>query len=518
MKKFSAKLRNIVCLAIAVMIMLGQPVLGVSIPIDTGGTAQPVTTEAAQPSSAALQDDTTAQYLDGVLDMIDDQYWGKVSDKDLVNNTVGGMFNSLDDYTVYMTDDEKTSFMDTMSGAFGGIGVTLQASGDYILVTNVFVSSPAEKAGVLQGDKIVEANGVNLLKATTDKAASVIKGEVGTTVRLGILRDRYSKTIYKNVVRAVVKVNPVTFEIRNGIGYIRLDMFNENTEEYFKKALTEIDAKKVTKIILDLRDNPGGEVNQAVAVARNFVPRGLITKLDYKSERYDDQEYFSNLEKPKYKLAVLVNENSASASEIVSGAIQDTGAGKLVGTKTFGKAKFQSIIPMLTVDAFKKYKDRGITAVNEYDLMVQGIYPSDDEIAGYVKMTLGCYYTPKGRMIDGAGLTPDVKVDDPKPVAGISLNSVQKLTCTTEPRQNAQGDDIFNAEKLLKMMGYKIAAPDNFLDSGTVSVLKEYQKKAGLKVSGVLDKKTQASLNNNLLKLNAKYDAQYSAAVNLLNQ
>lgn len=505
MKNYSAKtkLRKLICLIIAVMLMLGQPVLGASEQSAAG---------------ASVQDDTTAQYLNGVLNMIDDQYWGKVSDDELVNKTVEGMFGSLDDYTTYMTNDEKTSFMDTMSGAFGGIGVTLQVSGNYILVTNVFASSPAEKAGVLQGDKIVEANGVSLIKATTDKAASVIKGQVGTTVKLGILRDRFSRTIYKNVVRAIVKVSPVTSEVRNGIGYIKLEMFNENTEEYFKKALAEMDAKKVTKIILDLRDNPGGEVNQAVAVARNFVPKGLITKLDYKSEKYDDQEYYSNLEKTKYRLAVLVNGNSASASEIVSGAIQDTGAGKLIGTKTFGKAKFQSIIPMLTIDAFKKYKEQGVTAVNAYDLMIQGIYPSDDEIAGYAKMTLGCYYTPKGRMIDGVGLTPDIKVADPKPVEGVNLSSIRKLSCTTEPRQNAQGDDIFNAEKLLKIIGYKIATPDNFLDSGTVSILKEFQKKEGIKVSGILDKKTQAALNDNLPKIIAKYDAQYSAAVNLLNQ
>lgn len=512
MIKFSvkSKLRNIFCLVIAVLLMLGQPVLGASEQPAAG------TTDQSSPAAAA-QDDTAAQYFDGILNMIGDQYWGKVSDTDLVNGTVKGMFDSLDDYTTYMTDDEKSSFMDTMTGAFGGIGITMQVSGDYIVVTNVLAASPAEKAGVLQGDKLVEANGVKLLKATTDKAASVIKGEIGTTVKLGILRDGYSKTIYKNVVRATIKVNPVTSEIRNGIGYIKLDLFNENTEEFLKKALAEMDAKKITKIILDLRDNPGGEVSQAVAVARNFVPKGLITKLDYKSEKYDDLEYYSDLEKPKYRLAVLVNGNSASASEIVSGAIQDTGAGKLVGTKTFGKGKFQSIIPLLTVDAFKKYRDLGITAVNSYDLIVQGIYPSDDEIAGFVKMTLGCYYTPKGRMIDGVGLSPDVRVDDPKPVAGVSVNSIRKLTCTTEPRLNAQGDDIFNAEKLLKVMGYKIATPDNILDSGTVSALKQFQKKTGIKVSGILDKKTQSSLNDNLLKIIAKYDAQYSAAVNLLN-
>ena len=522
MKILSAKfkLSLVICLVMTVLMILGQPVLGASEQPLTGASEQPLTGASEQPlAGASEQPGTTAQYLDGVLDMIKDQYWGKVSDKDMVNKAVEGMFDSLDDYTAYMSNDEKNTFMDTISGAFGGIGVTLQVSGDYILVMNVIPSSPAEKAGILQGDKIVEADGVSLIKASADKAVSLIKGGIGTAVKLGIKRDQFSKTIYKSVRRDIVKMSPVTSEIRNGIGYIKLDMFTENTAEFLSKALVEMDAKKITRIILDLRDNPGGEVNQAVAVARCFVPKGLITRLDYKSEKYDDQEYYSNLEKTKYKLAVLVNEASASASEIVSGAIQDTGAGKLVGTKTFGKAKFQSLIPLLTVDAFEKYKEQDdITAVNAYDLMINGIYPSEDEIAGYAKMTLGVYYTPKGRMIDGAGLMPDIKVEDPKPIDGISISSIKKLTETVEPRLNAQGDDIYNAEKLLKVMGYKTASPDNTLDSRTVAILKEFQKRAGLKVTGILDKKTQASLNGELLKIIAKYDAQYNAAVNLFNQ
>ncbi len=522
MKISAAKFKPgfVICLILAVMIIFGQPVLGASEQPPAEDQGQASAGSSVQPAAGvSQQDDTTVQYLDGVLELIDDQYWGRISDKDMIYKTVQGMFGSLDPYTTYMSDDEKDDFMGTISGAFGGIGVTLQASGDYILVLNVIPSSPAEKAGILQGDKLVEADGVNLIKATVDKASSIIKGKVGTTVKLGIVRDQFNKTIYKDVRRSIVKMSPVTSEVRNGIGYIKLDLFNENTEEFLNKALVEMDAKKITRIILDLRDNPGGEVSQAVAVARKFVPKGLITKLDYKSDKYDDQEYYSNLEKTKYKLAVLVNEGSASASEIVSGAIQDTGAGKLVGAKTFGKAKFQSFIPLLTVDAFKKYREEdNITAVNAYDLMVNGIYPTDDEIAGYAKMTLGVYYTPKGRMIDGAGLTPDIKADDPKPVVGISVGSIKKLSGTVEPRLNAQGEDVISAEMLLKVMGYKITNPDITLDSGTVAVLKEYQKKSGLKVSGMLDKKTQASLNGDLLKIIAKYDAQYKAAVNLLNQ
>lgn len=470
-------------------------------------------------ASTATEDEKNIQYLQGIINMIRDQYKGSLTDSQLVEGAVGGMLNSLDDYTTYYTPKEADSFMGSITGVFGGVGISMEMSGDYILVSKVFSASPAEKAGILQGDKIVEADGKSLIKATSDEAASIIRGEAGTIVKLGILRIGTSSVKYIDVTREIIKINPVTYEIRNGIGYIKLEMFNENTDEFITKALAEMDKNKITKLILDLRDNPGGEVSQAVAVAQKFVPQGLITKLDYKSEKYSDIEFNSYLEKSKYKLAVLVNGMSASASEIVSGAIQDTGAGKLVGTKTFGKAKFQGILPILTPEAFYKYKQLyGINVVNGFDLqMYYNITPSSEEIAGYTKMTLGLYYTPKGRMIDGTGLMPDIQAEDPELVSDIYINSIQKLTKTTRPSLNTQGIDVYNAEKLLKVMGYVIEDLDTTLDAQTVKAIKAYQKTSGLDINGVLDSKTQDALNNSLMKLITKYDKQYNAAVQYLN-
>jgi len=471
-------------------------------------------------ASVSIDDEANLQYLQGIVNMIRDQYQGSLSDSQLVEGAVDGMLGSLDDYTTYYTLEEAESFMDTITGAFGGVGISMEVSGNYILVSKVFPSSPAEKAGILQGDKIIEADGKSLIKATSDEAASLIRGEIGTVVKLGLLRNGSNVIKYVDVTREIIKVNPVTYEIRNGIGYIKLEMFNENTDEFFTAALAEMDRNKITKLVLDLRDNPGGEVGQAVSVAEKFVPEGLITRLDYKSEKYSDIEYFSDLEKSKYKLAVLVNGMSASASEIVSGAVQDTGAGKLIGTKTFGKAKFQGLLPILSPKAFLKYKQLyGISICNGYDLqMYYGVAPSDDEIAGYAKMTLGFYYTPKGRMIDGTGLMPDIQVEDANAVSGIYINSIQKLTNTTKPSLNYQGTDVFNAEKLFMAMGYRIDAPDTTLDTLTVRAIKAYQRTARLSITGVLDSKTQIALNNSLMELIYKYDKQYNAAIQFLNQ
>lgn len=458
-------------------------------------------------------------YLGGVLEMIRDQYKGDISEDELVYGAVRGMLGSLDAYTTYFDNEQTDTFIESINGAFGGIGVSMRVNGDYITILEVYPGTPAEKAGLLQGDMIVEADGISLVKQDTDKAASVIRGEVGTKVSLGILRDGSDIVKMVDVTREIIRINPVTYEIRGDIGYIKLDSFNENTDEFMTKALKEMDKNDITKLVFDLRDNPGGEVNQAVQVARKFVPKGLITKLDYHSSRYDDINYYSYLEEPKYKLAVLVNGTSASASEIVAGAIQDTGAGKLVGTKTYGKAKFQSLIPLLSLDAFNKYAQKGIYTVSGNELQAfYGIAPKDSEIVGYTKMSLGVYYTPNGRMIDGAGLVPDIVEDDFQPVNGVCIDTIKKLRGTVLLKLNSVGIDVYYAEMLLKAMGYKIETPDNLLDEDSVVALRSYQKKSGLYVDGILGDKTRVALNNDFLKLINKYDNQYVAAVASLNK
>lgn len=467
----------------------------------------------------AASDDNNTDYLNNVMDMIREQYKGQLTDDQLTQGAVNGLFNSLDPYTTFFTPAEEESFMGTINGTFSGIGVSMELSGDYIVVTKVFAASPAEKAGIIQGDKIVEAAGKSLIGKTTDEAVSLITGTAGTKVKLGILRNDRKEMQYFEITRDTIKINPVQYEIRDGIGYIKLELFNENTDEYISKALEEMDKNNVTKLVLDLRDNPGGEVSQAVAVAQKFVPRGIVTTLDYKSEDYPDIEYHSYLDAPKYKLAVLVNDMSASASEIVAGAIQDTDAGKLIGTKTFGKAKFQGVLPILTPEAFEKYKKQlGVNVVDAYELIDKyQVSPLLSDIAGYAKMTLGLYYTPKGRMIDGTGLLPDYAVDKPKAVNGIDVNSIQKLTQTVKPGLNGYGSDVYNAEKILMLLGYSVDAPDTSLDEKTFNAIKQFQKSSKLYSYGVLDYSTQKALNVKLDEILLQDDKQYAKAVEILN-
>jgi len=472
--------------------------------------------------SAAFAEGSSAldvEYLKSVMDMIKDKYKGEISDEQLIEGALKGMFDTMDAYTTYFTNEEAEEFIGSIEATYEGIGIMMTRSGDAVLVTRVFRASPAERAGILQGDKIVSIDGVSVKDMSMDQAAAEIKGEAGTKVVLGLIRDDSSEVRYFEVIREQIKLSPVIYETRGDIGYIWIESFNKNTEEFVDEALDYFDSKGIVKIVLDLRYNPGGDVEQAVQVARNFVPAGIITTLDFNSEKDKDIQYVSTLKKPKYKLVVLVNEMTASASEILAGAVQDSGAGKLVGTKTYGKARVQSIIPILSPAAYEKYKIKsGVDAVNAYELLLEhGIIPLKGEIIGRAKITTGVYITPKGRILDGTGLEPDYYVENPKLINGININGIEKLSKTTKPGLNDEGQDVYNAEKILKALGYDIDVPDMVLDEKTFRAVSKFRTDNGLYPGGVLDFTTQEALNKKLDELIQEIDKQYMKAVEVLN-
>lgn len=464
------------------------------------------------------EDQTNSSYLESVMDMVNEKYKGQITQKKLIEGALKGMFDTMDPYTTYYTRDEAESFFGDMNGSYKGIGVMFSEFDGKFVVDKVFNSSPAEEAGILAGDIIVEVDGTSIIGVSSEEAASLIKGEEGTKVTLGIIRDGQDEIIRCEVTRKEIRVSPVSYYIKDGIGYIKLEMFNSNASESMNKAFEEMDKNNITKIILDLRDNPGGEVNQTVSIAKKLVPEGLITKLDYKSELQKDEEYYSSLKKLKYKLVVLVNEMSASASEILAGAIQDTGSGTLVGTKTFGKGKVQNVYPILTPEASKKYEQEfGVKIINGFDLFVShGISPDDDEIMGWIKITTGEYYTPDGRMIDGKGLEPDIYVENEKTLGNINPKSISKLKKMSKPSLNTESTDVFNAESILLLSGYEVDTPDTLMDAKTVRAVADFQKDCGLFSYGVLDYTTQQALNDKLEELIVSTDRQYTRALELL--
>ena len=458
-----------------------------------------------------------SDYLENIKKFIHKEYQPGVPDNLLNNGALNGIFNSLDIYTTLYSPSEAAGFFTELDGDYFGVGLIISKVGDFITVNKVIPDSPAAKAGVLAGDKIVSVDGINIVGLDLAKASSLIRGAEGTEATLIIFRPRYDVMTIKSE-RTQISMSPFEYEIKNGIVYIRMSSFTVNSGECFEKVLADVDEHKITKIILDLRDNPGGELSAAIAVAQKLVPKGLITSLDFKSPDKEDTRFYSTQENTKYQLAVLVNGSSASASEILAGAIQDTKAGVLVGTQTFGKSKVQSLIPILTPEAFTKYKNTlQAEIVNAFDLInAYNIEPADEEIIGWAKITTGEYFTPNGRSIDSIGLAPDFVVQDYQPVNEIDIRYIDKFTQTTKPGLRDESTDVESAEKILKLLGYNIDRPDLILDENTFETIKIFQEQHSLYPYGVLDYITQQTLDNELDKSIFEIDSQYTKALELL--
>lgn len=491
-------------------------------------------------SAGECEEVLKSDYIKEVIELIKEKYQGKfveaelyraalekmtvlekTGDKNqdrkmLLEAALKGVFNNLDPYTTYFSFEEGQEFIKHLEGEYGGVGVCLAKIGESILVTEVLSGTPAEQAELAPGDKIISIDGQKIDSFSLELVTSLIRGKIGTTVNLELERIGLQKTVLKQLIREKIKINPTSWKTKNDLGYLKIEFFNGYTQEFAAQALAEMDKKGINKIIVDLRDNPGGDVEQAAFLAKMFIPKGLITRLDFKAAETKDLEYYSQLSTLKYRIVVLVNSMSASAAEIFAGAVQDTNSGILVGTKTYGKSKVQNLIVLLTPQAFEKYKNRlGIKTVDAYELITK--YEQEiltEEVLGLVKMTTGEYLTPKGRTIDQIGLTPDIVVDEQR--FGMQLHKLNKLSKTEKPGLGSQSIEVYRAETILKIAGYEVDEPDLILDQKTFTAVSLFQQDTGLFPYGVLDFSTQQSLNERLEQLLLANDLQYAKCVELL--
>lgn len=327
-----------------------------------------------------------------------DYYDGAIKEEDLLNGAVKGMTSALGDpYTVYWDKKEYSDFNTEMAGNYSGIGVTVTNKDGKITIVNVSQDSPAKKAGIIVNDEILKVNGVQLSGKEIDKAVSLMRGINGTNVTVTFYRE--NKGTFDAVLkRAKLDVPTVTGEIlseNKKIGYIQVSMFGEKTGDEFKKEIKTLQSKRAKGLIIDLRDNGGGSLDECVKMVSNFIPKGkvIVSTIDkYKKEKKYNSKGGIAIGMP---LVILVNGNTASASEIFSGAIRDYKLGTIIGTKTFGKGIVQSVI--------------------------------DEKLLGFgdgtaLKVTVSKYYTPDGENIHGKGITPDIKVEYPKELSSKAYN------------------------------------------------------------------------------------------------
>ena len=336
----------------------------------------------------------TLQFL-YTLGKIRSSYVGEYTDKKLFEGAMHGLVESLDDpYSEYMDEKGFARLNEMTDGTFGGIGVVLGQRNKEFVVVSPMEGSPGAKAGIEAGDKILKVNDVDTKGRTLEDVVSTIRGKKGTSVKL-LLEHKNGQQFTADIVRDDIKVKSVAGRMLpdSKIGYIRIAMFNENTGEEFKKAYEKLEQEGMQATLLDLRHNPGGLLTECVKVSNYIVPKGPVVSITDK--KGNTKVYESKLEKVKYPLAVLIDHGSASASEIVSAAVQDTKAGKLFGVKTYGKGCVQSVFHITTKTG--------------------------------LKLTTAMYYTPSGRSIHKVGVTPDVEIELPeKATVDVQLNKAEE--------------------------------------------------------------------------------------------
>jgi carboxyl-terminal processing protease len=321
-----------------------------------------------------------------VLSLVQRDYVKEVKGKELVEGAIKGLLSSLDPHSGYLNPDFYQDLQVQTKGEFGGLGIEITMKDGLLVVVTPMQGSPAETAGIRAGDRIVKIEGQATKDFSLIEAVKNLRGPKGSEVTLSIHRDGFPDVFDVIVPRDIIKVDSVKARyLGDGLGYVRINQFLENTSADLKKALSilsdQTPDKKLAGLVIDLRNNPGGLLTQAVKVTDMFLKEGVIVYTDSRVENQKQRYYARNrATEPEYPMVVLVNEGSASASEIFAGAMKDHGRAIVVGTQTFGKGSVQTISPLSN--------------------------------GGAVTLTTALYYTKSGNSIQATGVTPDIEVSD----------------------------------------------------------------------------------------------------------
>lgn len=350
-------------------------------------------------SSKKINDEYVLERINEVKRMIDKNYYKKADDYDVLIGMLKGAVNSLKDpYSYYMTEDEYKKFNEETDGEFAGLGIYVSGSIDDNLITVVapMKGTPADRAGLKTDDKIIKINGKDFTADKMDDAVKIMRGKPGEKVKITVLRrdeNGKAKFIDVEIVREIIKVQTVSSKLlKDNIGYISISGFDTPTYNDFDKQYKELKKQGMKKLILDLRNNPGGLLTTSTQVVNTFLDGGLIM---YTLDKQNNKETINATKgADDIKIVVLVNKGSASASEIVAGALKDRKRATIIGTQTFGKGIVQTVFNM----------------------------PDGEGL----KLTTSAYYTPSGVNIHGKGIAPDIKVELNKEVKTISIDNLAK--------------------------------------------------------------------------------------------
>ena len=435
----------------------------------------------------ASASDEEMKKVQQAYELIKSRYVEKVDDDKLIEGAIQGMISTLNDpYSVYMDEETSQQFTQSLDSSFEGIGAEVSMIDGKVTIVAPIKNSPAEKAGLKPNDQILKVNGESLEGLDLYEAVLKIRGKKGTTVQLDILRPGVKEVIKVKVVRDEIPIETVydSVETYNGkkVGYLEVTSFSENTAQDFKKKLAKLEAEHIDGLIIDVRGNPGGYLQSVEEILKQFIPKDK-PYVQIEERDGDKQRFYSDLTKKKpYPIAVLIDKGSASASEILAGAMKEAGGYKLVGETSFGKGTVQQAIPM-----------------------------GD---GSNIKLTLYKWLTPDGHWIHKKGIKPDVEVKQPD-YFHVSPLHIEKTLAF-----DMNNEQIKNAQQMLKGLGFDPGRTDGYFSKKTEAAVKAFQKANKLPQTGKIDKNTAEVLQAKVMDAirNKDHDVQLKTAMKVLFQ
>ncbi len=420
--------------------------------------------------------------LFSAYDTLKESYFQEIDHEKLINGAINGMVDALSDpYSDYMSVEEAKYFHQSISSSFEGIGAEVQEKDGYIIIVSPIKGSPAEAAGLMPNDKVLAVDGKSIQGMSSSEAIQLIRGEKGTKVTLSIQRPGVNETMTVPIIRDTIPIETVYGEmLEDGIAKVQITSFSDNTSTELIEVLKELKGQGMKGLILDLRQNPGGLLEQATDISSMFVPAGktIFQIEDRNGKRVQIQSKGEN--NPDVPLVVVIDKGSASASEILAGAVSESADIPLVGEKSFGKG---------TVQRAQQFTD-----------------------GSNIKFTTEKWLTPNGNWIHEKGITPDYEVALPEYASLPFINPDDELKLSSASNQ------VKAAQQMLQAIGYNPGREDGFFDEKTKTAVEAFQAAEKLKVNGILTGESTITLMEKLREKIRENDPQIEKAVEILKQ
>ncbi|WP_441296224.1 S41 family peptidase [Bacillus sp. T33-2] len=415
-------------------------------------------------------------------DVLKNNYYTEIDEDKVINGAINGMLESLDDpYSDYMNQEDAKSFHQSIESSFEGIGAEIQEKDGHIVIVTPLKGSPAEKAGLKPEDKVLEVDGKSLQGMSSSEAVMFIRGKKGTKVELSISRPGINEPVKVPIVRDTIPIETVYGEmIEDKIAKVQITNFSQNTTKELVAILNDLQKKGMQGLVLDVRQNPGGLLEQAVSISSLFVPKGEI--LFTVEDRHGNKEEYPSKSNgnPDVPLVVVIDKGSASASEILAAAVKESAGVPLVGETSFGKGTVQ--------------------------------HAQDFEDGSNMKFTTEKWLTPKGNWIHKKGIKPDYEVALPEYAA------LPFIDPETELKVSSASEQVKAAQKMLKALGYDPGREDGFFDEKTAQAVMAFQKTENLEQTGTLKGASTIQLMTRLREQIEKNDPQIQKAVEVLKE